>query len=67
MFRIGAEEGEEINEDVVNTLFAEAGDDTVYIGGGYNQVIGGEEMILSTSLLASRTQPSLVIFRAMTL
>ena len=38
----GAEEGEEINEDVVNTLFAEAGDDTVYIGGGYNQVIGGE-------------------------
>ena len=42
VFRIGAEEGEEINEDVVNTLFAEAGDDTVYIGGGYNQVIGGE-------------------------
>ena len=42
VFRIGAAEGEEINEDVVNTLFAEAGDDTVYIGGGYNQVIGGE-------------------------
>ena len=45
VFRIGAAEGEEINEDVVNTLFAEAGDDTVYIGGGYNQVIGGEETI----------------------
>ena len=34
VFRIGAAEGEEINEDVHGTLFAEAGDDTVYIGGG---------------------------------
>ena len=67
VFRIGAAEGEEINEDVVNTLFAEAGDDTVYIGGGYNQVIGGRGMILFTSLLVSRTQRYLVIYRAMTL
>ena len=67
VFRIGAAEGEEINEDVVNTLFAEAGDDTVYIGGGYNQVIGGEGDDTFYISAGKQNTTILVICRAMTL
>ena len=44
----------EVNEDVVYIISTEAGDDTVYLGGGYNKAIGGTG--LDTFYISSEAQ-----------